>query len=348
MMFGRSLQGRLLVQGASRRWFAPLRAYGKLEIAPEYVEVGCDDQPEAKTFRAWLRDGWNVLSQAPRQQALRLRQHRLVLATDGGKAWTVACIWHSGDKRSEQGSQRPYPFALFVIVPAPDRTQAEPSARGTLSCLPGFCMPLWEQMEQALPTLQASPDRAACTALIRRQTISLAEDVLAVTTDLRRAAAQMELAAWLAAVQRGPDVLEGALLRLARQLTEHRRSRGKAPDVWRVPLLPGPALEPQVVTWLRWFETNLQRPPAEFTLLWPIEDLAGSRDLSLIPRAARPEDFAGLSSEPAHVDWVQGRGVAVPSSSSAVSLAAADRLAAVLPIKQTMLDAFGGCTLPDL
>jgi len=295
--------------GPGGRPAAPLRAYGKLELAPEYVDVGCDDRPEARKVRAWIGDGCKQLEPLFGKDPLRLASHRIVLTLDGGRVWAVACLWNSRDRRSDQDSQRSFPFVLFVLVPSPRR-------KPRLSRAGVYCEPLWSQLEHMYPTVTEAADRTECAALIRRQAVVVDSAREAAETDPLAAAEQIPVGQWLDGLGVGDERLSEVFLGELRWHVVESRLGGVGGRAWRFPLAEGLDTLGQMGGWLTWLERNLGEMPADFALFLPTEPSVRLRQLGILLRKVRAADFVGLSADPGHVDRVLGPGLIGSGTSS--------------------------------
>ncbi len=307
----RSLQKRLL-RLTGRGVAVPLRAYGKLELAPEYVDVGCDELPAGRNFRTWINEGCKRLqAQFQNDRAagstgsagVRLRRHRMLLSVEGGRIWVVGCLWHSSDKRSEQGSQRNFPFVLFALVPAPAKKSRRTSG---LPAAAAFCTPLWEQMEQVYPSLTKSRDRADCTRLIRQRAVLVDAAHEAAEADPLVAAENIQLAQWVEAITAEGGSSDGLFWALQRRVAEFRRSKGRDARVWRLPLAINLGTLAQLGSWLFWLDGNLGCRSGEFGFLLPIDSSGCSAEFTVLLRRVGSADFESLSANPPHVDRALG------------------------------------------
>lgn len=301
MLFGRRrlLRNKLLKPIRDGRAVAPLRAFGKLELATEYVEVGCEDPEQARAFRIWVDDGWKRLQSRFQNETPQIRQHRLLLSVDSGHVWIVGCLWNSSDRRSEQGSQRNFPFTLFVVVPAPTRSRG-------LAMASTFCLPMWEQMEGALPTLVQASDRSECRRLIQRRAVVVDTSRAAGRGDPLAAAERIGLGSWLEQLVSEKGLIDELLSNLQRQVAKFVGSRGREALVWRLPLATGVEQAPQLAAWSIWLERNLRRRAREFGLFLPMEPAGWASEMRAVLRGILPEDFVSLSASASHVDHALG------------------------------------------
>ncbi len=311
MFFGRrrSLRNKLLKPIGDGRAVAPLRAFGKLELATEYVEVGCEDPEQARAFRIWVDGGWKRLQARFQNETPQLRQHRLLLSVDSGHIWIIGCLWNSSDRRSEQGSQRNFPFALFVVVPAPTRSRALASASS-------FCGPMWEQMEGALPTLVQASDRSECRRLIQQRAVVVDTSRAAGRGDPLVAAERIALGSWLEQLASGEGSIDELLSNLQRHVAKFRRTRGRDALVWRLPLAASLEQAPQLAAWSTWLEQNLRRRAREFGLFLPMEPAGWAWEMKAVLRGILPEDFVSLSASASHVDGALGLCMTAPAAAA--------------------------------
>lgn len=289
----RSLGRQYLSPIGEGSFSAPLRACGKIPVSSEFVDVRCDGSEAAERYRSWIQDGANFLDHSRGSTPFVLNDHRVVITSLTPGVLVVACIWHSGDKPSEQGIQRPYPFTLFGLIPAP-RT------RCTLAHLLGLAAPLWRQIEGLYPTVLACDDRMESSGRIRSASLAITQDPDAVLRDLLAGSASVDFGPWWARSGGGTVARDGFMCLLQQVHCDHWRSRGQRPDVWRLPIVPSDDLAMQAAVWLSWLDHNLKRPPTELGLLLPSQGANAYPWLRLVSRPIRTDDFVLLAPEKHH------------------------------------------------
>jgi len=291
-----SLRRKLLtVVGPSGREEAPLRAYGKLEFHEEYLRVGCDGLPAASAFASWMDGGVARCERVLGKNAFRVQRHRLLWSTDRGRIWVVACLWDSRDRRSEQGHQRNFPFALFVIVPAPDRNVPWHFA-------PALCSAIWSGLERRFDSVSAASTRAEFDARVRSNCVPGLPKSDDCDPDPQGVAKTTRLADWFAALLDQSVTREAFYMALQRGLLEFRNSRGSKPLIWRMPIAARWDSIGQTANWFRWLQVNLESCWTDFAVHLPSETAENKLDAAIVLRGSVAEDFALLLEEPGQVD----------------------------------------------
>lgn len=287
MIFGNSLRRRLLEAGPDGRPRVVVRAFGKLPVASEFIDVGCDDLPYAQAFRTWIGDGWKLLEQATASNASAFAVHHVFLTFDNGKVAVIGNVWDSTDRPSQQGSSRRFPFALFVILPAD-------GARGILRNVAPLGVRVGQQLKALRATLGDSADRAECATRIRGLRVALGdgpEDV-----QLADAAGQTRLADWAAGLPGAPSLAEFAS-GLANFAAFHRRQEKQRRAVWRLPLATGVDTWTQAAAWLHWLDQNMS-PRGDVGVFVPAEaSETGPHEIAVAGGSAQGSDFVLLSGD---------------------------------------------------
>jgi hypothetical protein len=210
----------------------------------------------------------------------------------------VGCLWDSRDKPGPHGGGRHFPFTLFVIVPAPKKTER-------LASVVPCCGWLWGQMERVLPDLKGAPDRDRCEQLAK-EVPPFADTTAGANPDPLSAADQARLAGCLTSMLPGDGSSGGLWPVLDLQAREFREGRGNS-AAWRLPIIESMGVLGQVDNWTRWLDNSLSGYPGEFGLFLPTDAAVRPSYLGLLLRQVRPEDFAVFSGDPVHVEHVLGK-----------------------------------------
>jgi len=341
-IFGRlsSLKRKLLVSnGPGGRLAAPLRAYGKLAIAEEYLEIGCDDLQTAKEFSTWVHDGINYCWRVFGNDPVHLRQHRLLLTTDRGRIWIVACLWDSRDKRSDQGHQRSYPFTLFIVVPALVRAVH-------LADVGVACEPIWRELEQHYEHVRTLGGRSECISWVRSRSVRVRDWSPDLAASWLGPAAAIRLRDWLATYA-GPSAdLEAFIAGLQHRLLQHRRGGGPEQAVWRVPLSSSLGTGAQCACWISWLSRNLGKLPQDLTVFVPQQRVGSQFDLCVILRPPEVGDFVCLSTDEERIKRGMGERLADTGRPVAGGQRLFAEVAARLPVERVSLADFARFEFP--
>lgn len=323
MIFGWSLRRRLVQRSPAGQAVVPVRAFGKLPIASEFIDVNCEDPPAARALRDWVVNGWRPLEESNVADRPALLPHHFAFSTDSRRAWSFGTIIASHDKPGAQGHRREYPFTLQVVLPAAgDRARPD---RMLLSA-GGF----WMHLDALRSALLATADRAACVAEVRGARFALPPDVREQTDG---ALANIELQRWCAALETTPPQLAAAL-----QATL-ARARANQQPVWRLPIAPRLPIGPQAAAWLLWLVTNLRPGTRELALLMESEQ---PTEACIVVGGFLPQHFRILSGGDRRAELV-----AHATRDAEPPADAAGKLAPTLERCRTLLD-FARLRLPRL
>jgi hypothetical protein len=271
----------------------PLRAYGKLGFDPEFLRVGCDDQPAAQSFANWVAAGFDRCERIFGRGGFQVRPSRLVLGADGGRTWITACIWPSHDQTTEQGAGRAFPFALFAVLPAPAVSRQVPAT------LPTACTPLWDELSRSYQPIINVDGREAFVRGVRAQTLPLP-----TAPRHERPSGAMEQAAhidfrdWVSTAVEGDSPFDILVSGLERALLELRSAKPRNSTAWILPVSSSVPLAPQLAVWMEWLTVNLGCAWSDFAILTPLEETTRGQDVSIIARPFTTEDFSGLLVDP--------------------------------------------------
>ena len=112
-MFSR-LVDRLSSSGGPQREQCPLQLYGKLPIYKDFISSGLGDEG-AIELREWIGSGYSK-KWATREECrgTEIPPHTFVLPLPASRRTAVGSLWGSHD----EGGLRPFPFAVFAVLPS--------------------------------------------------------------------------------------------------------------------------------------------------------------------------------------------------------------------------------------
>jgi len=259
-----------------------LRAFGKLPISNEYINVDVGQGP-AKDFLEWYHEGhanWIRLS-GPDKRG-EIVPTCLYWPVPGSKNQAVvACTWNSQDGASPP---RSFPFTLLVLVQnPPKRSWADHFS---------VCNHLWTQMQSYFQPLY---DEETPLQQIREVTLSVSFDELESTNEsLSNQVESINLSSWLDSIAVStacPDAanLMGLFHWLISSRREHLTKHGLGV---RLPLSPEFPIPPQVVAWLQWLHSHLgETSPPLTSLLVPIDATSPSPAVTILTRPVTSNDL---------------------------------------------------------
>ncbi len=268
----------------------PLRAYGKLPVDREFLRVRCDDLPAARDYCTWLDQGFDELQRSGSRDGARLRRHWVLQTGDHGRTWLLGGIWDSADQPSEQGHQRAYPFTLFGVFRAPSRLHE-------LASEVGGWADVWRQCEHHFQRLSAARDRSQFTDMARGLSLSLRPETNAAPGDRATGVGATTLTDWMAGVPGLDGTVEALTASLQRDLLDFRKSAGRVPVIWRLPVNVNMDIMGQLGIWMAWLDRNLGQCAIELALYVPADTTDGKAAVSVCFRRPRPEDLGCLALE---------------------------------------------------
>jgi hypothetical protein len=325
--------------GADGRESAPLRAYGKLNFAAEYLRVHCDDHPAGRSYTAWVDDGFNRAESLFGRGGFRLRAHRLVFAAERGRTWVVASIWDSTDRPNDQNTGRVFPFTLFAIVPSSNPKRSCPAVGAA-------CGGIWSGLDAAYPHLSAAEGRGKFADRVRLTPLRLPGSDDSSSGVRPAGAGDVRLRDWLRGAVGGESGAEGLLAALQRSLLEYTRTKGASPTRWRLPLAGDVDPLVQLDAWLEWLDRNLGCAWDEFSVILPSSLDATRNELCVVLGARRPEDFILLSSSDGQLDQAPFPRVAGGTAVRNQQTGFSELLASQLPVASSSLADFARCRFP--